>query len=119
MNEQYLMSEKGKYYFQDREISRRQYQKIKHGNWSHLTPEKILNKLHNKELRGQRKEGYEIVCEEILSNPLGQYCLGIAQEKVANDMIRTAKRLKNEGRRTVKMNKNKLLDQKTYESERK
>ena len=116
MNERYLMSEKGNYYFQGREVSRRQYQKIKYGNWSHLLPEKILDKLHYKELREQRKEGYEIVYEEILNKPLGQYCLGIAQEKVANGIIGIAKRLKNEGRRIVKINKNKLLDQKPYES---
>jgi hypothetical protein len=119
MNEKYLTAEKGKYYFQDRLISRRQYQKIKYGNWAALPPEKILDKLHYKELREQRKEGYEIVYEGILNKPLGQYCLGIAQEKVANDIIRIAKRLKNEGRRTVKTSKGKLLDQNTYESERK
>jgi hypothetical protein len=108
MNEKELKSCDGRYYFQDREISRRQYHKIRYGNWSCLSSDAIADKLANKAMRQQKKEGYEIIYEAILAQPLGQYCLGVAQEKVANEVIKTANRLKNEGRRIVRANKDKV-----------
>jgi hypothetical protein len=110
MDKTELIAEYGKYYFRGREISRRQYQKIRYGNWSDLQPDVITKKLLNKELRKQRKEGFEIVYEEILAKPLGQYCLGIAQEKAANKMMKVARQMKNEGRKLVRSNKNRLCD---------
>jgi hypothetical protein len=95
----------GKQYFRDRQISRKICQRIKYGSWASLSPEQIIEKLDNRDRRKAIIEGYKVIYEDILSNPLGQYCLGVAQEKVANEIIKYAKRIKNDGRRTVKLNK--------------
>jgi hypothetical protein len=108
----------GKQYFRDRQISRRICQRIKYGSWSSLTPEQIIEKLDNKERRRAIITGYEVVYEEILSKPLGQYCLGVAQEKVANEIIKYAKRIKNDGRRTVRLNRELLKENNSPNSQK-
>jgi len=101
----------GNYFYLGRAISRKQYQKIKYGNWSSLTADQILAKLTHKSKRKAIIEGYEVIYEELLKTPQGQYYLGIAQEKVANEFIRIAKKIKNEGRRIVKKNRSKIPQQ--------
>lgn len=98
----------GHYFFQGREISRRQSQKIKYGNWAGLTSEQIHRKLDNKIKRKEIIAGYEIIYEELLKTRTGAYALGIAQEKVVNAITKLLQKLKNEARRLVKNNRNKL-----------
>ena len=98
----------GRYFFQGREISRRQSQKIKYGNWAGLTSEQIHRKLDNKIKRKEIIAGYEIIYEELLKTRTGAYALGIAQEKVVNAITKLLQKLKKEARRLVKNNRNKL-----------
>jgi hypothetical protein len=107
-NKQYLKQAENRYYYLDSQISRNQYQRIAYGNWADLPSTIILKKLAAKQKRGNDKKNYVMIYEEILSRPLGQYCLGIALEKVSNDIIRLCKRNIAEGRRLVRTNKGKV-----------
>jgi len=99
----------GSYYFEGRRISRKLYHRMRYGNWADLPSEQIHSKLDYKAKRKQMIDGHELIYEELLKTPLGQYSLGVAQEKTANKIIKLAIKMKNEGRRLVRKNKNKAL----------
>jgi hypothetical protein len=94
--------------FDGRKISRKLYQRIKYGNWRDLSDEQIHKKIDYVVERKEKIKGFEIIYEETLKLPLGQYCLGIAQEKIANGLIKFANNIKNEGRRLVRKHQEKV-----------
>jgi len=92
---------KNNYYFYNIKITRRLFQKIAFGNWFELKDEIILENIKNIKGKKQKDEGYKILYEELLSQELGEFALGIAKEKIANELIKFAKKMKFDGRKTT------------------
>lgn len=123
---------KKSYFYKDRSIPKSKFDKIAKGKWARLDDDVILKKLDRIEQKRERVKAYREVYEETLSTPIGQYSLGIAQEKVCNkvdkllkdnqsnnltkdDLIALLKKhlqeMRNNGRRIIKRNKDKLKAQ--------
>jgi len=98
----------GKYIFDFRKISRSDFQKIAHGTWSDLSIDQIHKKLNYKQKLAGKKVSYVDLYESALRTPQGQYYLGVAQEKIVNDLKKYLQEIITESRRLVKNNKGKV-----------
>jgi len=101
----WLRTDDNCYYFGSFRISRKQYQKIRHGNWADL-PSHVVSKKLERQFKNKRAvESYQVAYETVLSSKEGQFALGVAQEMLANKMIKLAKAQIVEARRIVRANK--------------
>lgn len=95
------------YYFGSFRINRKQYQKIRYGSWAEL-PVHVIEKKLERQFKNKRfVESFQELYETILLTKEGQYAFGIAQEKVANNLIKFAKTQISEARKLVRKNKEK------------
>lgn len=103
-----LTQRDGKYFYADREINRKTFQKIKYGNWRDFSEEVIQKKLDKRLKAKDRQKTFQIIYEDVMSTPDGQYMFGIAMEKACNNMIRYLKSEIANARKVVRFNRQKF-----------